>query len=252
MRSAERILRELDDHLDLPARRRVVLLRELRADLEDLVSTLVAEGHAPEEARARAVALLAPTLDDVRALTSLHRSTYARVIGRVPSRITHWVELSGVWGMAAFAVLAPLLALGTAAGLPWWAGGPLGVVAALVAGHLAWNAFRVLVREDTSATTLMQAAVVQAGLIGLALSVGASVTLLEGWAAMGRLAAGSGLADMTASLATCAATAALALSIGMLGLFGAAALAQALTFTRGVEEELRRLLSAVPVSGDEP
>lgn len=252
MRSAERILRDLDDHLDLPARRRVVLFRELRADFEDLVATLVAEGHAPEEARARAVALLAPTLDDVRALTSLHRSTYARMRARVPARMVRWVELAGVWGMAAFAVLAPLLALGTAAGLPWWAGGALGVVATLVAGHLAWNAFRVLVREDTSAPMLVQAAVVQAGLIGLALSVGGSVTLLEGWLAMGRLAAGSGLADMTASLATGAATAALALSIGMLGLFGATALAQAHTFTRGVEEELRRLLSGVPVSGDEP
>lgn len=252
MHSADRILRELDDHLDLPARRRVVLIRELRADLEDLVATLVAEGHAPEEARARAVALLAPTLDDVRALTSLHRSTYARLIGHRPSRMARWVELSGVWGMAAFAVLAPLLALGTAAGLPWWAGGPLGVVAALVAGHLAWNAFRVLVREDTSAAMLVRAAVVQAGLIGLALSVGGSVTLLVGWLAMGRLAAGSDLSDVAASFATGAAAAALALSIGMLGLFGATALAQAHTFTRDVEEELRRLLSGVPASGDEP
>lgn len=252
MRSAERILRELDDHLDLPARRRVVLLRELRADFEDLVSTLVAEGHAPGEARTRAVALLAPTLDDVRALTSLHRSTYARLIGRVPSRMARWVELSGVWGMAVFAVLAPLLAIGTAAGVPWWAGGSLGVVSALVAGHLAWHAFRVVVREDMGASMLVEAAVVQAGLIGLALSVGGSVTLLGGWMAMGRLAAGSDPADVAASFATVAATAALALSIGMLGLFGATALAQAHDFTRDVEEELRRLLSDVPVSGDEP
>jgi len=155
------------------------------------ISTLVVEGHTPEEARSRAIALLAPTLDDVRALAGLHRSTYARLVGPAPSRMARRLERSGVWGMAAFAVIAPLLALGTAADLPWWAGGPLGVVAVLVAGHLAWHAFRVLVREDTSASVLARAAVFQAGLIGLAFSVGGSVTLIEGWLAFGRLAAGS-------------------------------------------------------------
>ncbi len=251
MHEAERMIRELDDHLDLPARRRVVLLRELRADFEDLVAMLVAEGHAPEEARERAVALLAPTLDDACALTDLHRSTYARLVGPAPSRMARWLELSGVWGMAGFAVLAPLLALSTTTGVPWRAAGPLCVVAVLVVGHLSWYAFRALVREDASTSMLVRAGVVQVGLIGLALSLGCTVTLVEGWMAMGSLAAGIDLPDVAAAFATGAATAGLTLSIAMLGLFGAIALAQAHTFTQGVEEELRWLLSAVPASGDE-
>lgn len=253
MRSAETVLRDVDARLDLPARRRVLLLRELRADFEDLVATLVAEGCAPESARVRALALLAPTVDDLGALTALHRPAYAHLAARVPSRLARAIELSGVGGMAVLAAALPLITLGSTAGLPWHAGVAMGAVAAVIVGHLGWHAFRIFVREDADAAGLVQAGTTQAALIGLALSVGASVTGLEAWASMGRLAAGSSLTELAEALAICTAIAALALAIGMLGLFGAAALAHAYLSTLGIEEELGRLLSAVPLqAGDDP
>jgi hypothetical protein len=128
----------------------------------------------------------------------------------------------------------------------------MGAVAAVIVGHLGWHAFRIFVREDADTAGLVRAGTTHAGLIGLALCVGALVTGLEAWASMGGLAAGSSLTELARALAISANIAALALAIGMLGLFGAASLAQAHLSTRGVEEELGRLLSAIPLqAGDD-
>lgn len=249
MHSGERILREVDAGFDLPARRRVVLLRELQTDFDDLVATLVAEGCTPEAARARARALLVPTASEMSALVDLHRSAYARLAGRLPSRYARWVELTGIGGMAVLATVMPLLAVSTAAGVPLWVAAALGGLAALIVAHLSWHAFRVLVREDADAAGLARAGMVQAGLIGLTLAAGALATVLEAYVAAGSWTVGIDVAGLASSFATCAETAALALSIGMFGLFGGAALFQAHLSAQNVEEELGRLLAGTSLLG---
>lgn len=243
MRSAETVLREVDAGLDLPARRRVALLRELRADLTDLVELLVAEGCSPEAAHSRALALLVPTAGDLDALADLHRPVYARFAGRLPSRHARRLELAGVGGMAAIATLVPFIAVAAVAGVPWWAGAAVGGAAALVVAHLAWHGFRILVREDADAAGLIRAGVVQAGLVGLTLATGALATAIEAYVALGSWAARSEVAALASSLATCAEIAALTLSIAILGVFGAVALFRAHLVIREMEEELGRVLS---------
>lgn len=247
MRSAETVLRKVDAGLDLPPRRRVALLRELRTDLADLVEMLVAEGYTPEMAFSRALALLVPTGSDLTALTELHRPAYVRVASRLPSRYARRLELMGVGAMALVATLMPLIALSGVAGLPGWAGTALGCAAALLVAHLTWHGFRILVREDADAAGLIHAGVVQAGLVGLTLATGALATAIGAYLALGSWAARTGVPGLASSLASCAEIAALTLSLAIFGTFGAVALFRAHLATRGVEEELGRVLAAVPV-----
>jgi hypothetical protein len=242
MRSAERFLRDVDAGFDLPARRRVALLRELRTDFEDLVAALVAEGCTPEAARSRAISLLVPTPSEVHMLVGLHRPWYARLAGRLPSRYARWAELTGIGGMAVLATLMPFLAVAVAADLSGWVAICLGLLAATLVAHLSWHAFRVLVREDVDAAGLARAGMIQAGLIGLTLAVGALVIALATYAAAGSWTEGVDVAGVASWVATGAEIAALTLSIGMFGLFGGAAVYQAQLSAQSVEEELDRLL----------
>jgi hypothetical protein len=246
MRSAEGIVREVDAGLDLPVRRRVALLRELRSDFDDLVATLEAAGATPEAARLRALTLLVPTACEMGALADLHRPAYARLAGRLPSRHPGAIELVGVCGMVAVATFALLLTLTEVAGLSQWAGVALGCVGAVVLAHIAWQVFRFMVRQDANAAELARAVTTQAGLVGLTLAVGGLATIAEGYAAAGSWAAGHVFGGLTSTLARCAETAALTLSIVALGAFGAAAMFQAYLSTREAEEELGLLLAAVP------
>lgn len=252
MRSAERFLREVDAGFDLPARRRVALLRELRADFDDLVATLVAEGCTPEAARSRALGLLVPTPSEVRMLVGLHRPFYPRLAGRLPSRYARWTELTGIGGMAVLATLVPFFALVGAAGLSGWVVTCLGLLAAILVTHLSWHAFRVLVRQDADAAGLARAGMVQAGLIGLTLAVGALATALATYAAAGSWTEGIDVAGLASWFATGAEIGALTLSIGMFGLFGSAAVYQAQLSARSVEEELDRLLGTSLLSSVPP
>lgn len=252
-RSSASIFRELNERLDLPARRRALLLRELRADLEDLAATLVAEGVAPDVARARAVEMLAPDADDARILTGMHRSFYARMVeGLRPARV-QLVERGSIGAMAALAVLAPVLALASSSTLPAGTLTVLGVTAALLLANLAWQAFRIVVRDDADAGSLAWAGMVQAALLGLTLSAGTLAMVvdagrtLSSWEASG----GATATEIVATMSRCAETAALILGLTILGVFGALALLQWHLSARTVEEELQALLSPAVNSDQE-
>jgi len=245
MPSAESVFRELNARLDLPARRRALLLRELRADFEDLVTTLVAEGLTPEAAQQKAFRLLTPSPDDAGALSGLHRTRYARLVSGYRAARVQVVERVSIGVMAALAVGAPLFALARSSGLPVGTLTVLGVAATLLLANLAWHAFRIVVRDDADADSLARAGMVQAALLGLTLSAGALSVFVDAALTLSSWEAGGGATtiQVAATMTRCAETTALTLGLTILGVFGALALLQWHLSARTVEEELRALLS---------
>lgn len=223
----------------------MVLLRELRGDLEGMEATLQEQGVSSADARALALKLLAPTDGALADLVSLHSPWYPRLTRLIPSRSVHILEGIGIGGMAILAVLSPLLAYIRVTDLPTWTTGALGSLAVIVTAHLMWCAFRVLIREDADAAGLVRAGATQAGLLALTLSVGATAVVLEAFLGFGQ-GFGGDVVRIARAVATCAETAALALGIGMLGLFGTCAVFGAHLLARDVEEEYRRLLDHAP------
>ncbi|MEX2374257.1 MAG: hypothetical protein WD942_01560 [Dehalococcoidia bacterium] len=234
-------LQAVDQHLDLPVRRKVVLLRELRGDLDGMEATLQAQGFSSDDAHALAFQLLGPTRDAMADLVSLHSPWYPRLTRLIPSRSVRILEGIGIGGMAILAVLAPLQAYTRVTDLPTWVAGALGTLAVVVAAHLMWCAFRVLIREDADAASLVRAGATQTGLLALTLSVGATAVAVEAFLGAGRGLDGD-VVRTARAVASSAETAALALGIGMLGLFGTWAVFEAHLLARDAEEEHRRLL----------
>jgi len=245
MPSAESVFKDLNARLDLPARRRALLLRELRADFEDLVTTLVAEGLTPDAAQQKAFRLLTPSPDDAGALSGLHRTRYARLVSRYRTARVQVVERVSIGVMAALAVGAPILALAGSSSLPVGTLAVLGLSATLLLANLAWYAFRIVVRDDADADSLAWAGMIQAALLVLTLSAGMlavsvnAVATLSSWEASG----GFTFTQLAATMTRCAETVALTLGLTILGVFGALALLQWHLSARTVEEELRALLS---------
>lgn len=253
MRTADSALRDLNARLKLPARQRALLLRELRADFEDLVATLVAEGLSTDAAVARAVQLLTPSVEDADVLTGLHRPPYVRLVARLqPSRV-RLLERSGITAMAVLAVMAPMLTLGRVTRLSPVSLAVLGGVATLLVVNLSWQTFRIVVRREADAGDLARAGKIQAGLVALALAAGTSMVAMEAYRELGPWAHGTPVAAaaVVGALATCAVAAALTLGLTILGAFGALALLQWQASARGVEEELHALL-APRFSSNEP
>ncbi len=171
MRSAESVLRELNERLDLPVRRKAALLRELRADFDDLVATLVAEGCSEELAGERALQMLAPTEEEVGTLSGLHRPIYVQLVRAFRPDRVRVLERVGIGAMASLAVLAPLLALAPSPQLPLLAVVVLACVTVPLVLNLSWQAFRIVVRGDADAVSLARAGAIQAGLLALILTV---------------------------------------------------------------------------------
>lgn len=234
----------MDRHLDLPVLRKLALLRELRGDIEGMEATLHDEGLSSDDARALALKLLAPTADALADLVHLHSPRYTRLTRLVPSRSVRLLEGIGIGGMATLAVLSPLIAYARVTGLGVWAAVALGSLAVIVAAHLMWCGLRVLVREDADADGLVRAGATQGGLLALTLGVGAAAVALEALLGAGQGADGD-VVQIARTVAACAETAALALGVGMLGLFGTCAVFGAHLLARDVEEEYRRLLDEV-------
>lgn len=252
-RTTQSVLRDLNARLDLPARRRALLLRELRADFEDLVATLEAEGLSGEAAQARALEMLSPTPEDAGALTGLHRSRYARIVERLGPGHVRLLERVGIGTMAALAALAPVLAVAYSTRLAPMTLVVLGSVAVPLFAHLAWQAFRIVVRDDADAASLARAGTIQAGLVGLTVAAGALAVVTEAysvaaaWSTHGVMEVGG----VAGALTRCADAAALTLGLTILGVFGALALHQWHTAARDVEEELVALLAPVSPSRKE-
>jgi len=193
MRTAESVLRELNERLDLPTRRKTALLRELRADFDDLVATLVAEGLSEEAARERALRMLAPMEEEVGTLSGLHRPVYVRLVrGLRPDRV-RVLEHAGIGAMAALAILVPLPSLAPSPRPPPLALVVLACVAVPVVVNLSWQGFRIVVCGDADAAALARAGAIQAGLVTLILTVGALLVLEQAVGALSHWEAGVGL-----------------------------------------------------------
>jgi len=250
MRTPESVLREFGDALDLPARRKVVLLRELRADLEGAISTLVTRGCSPRDAQMRALELLAPTVAAADSLSGLHRPPYVGMAHRLPGRLVRVLEWGSIGCLAAVGGISPILGLRRISDLPPWAAGVLGCVILMVLGHLSWNAFRLFVRQDTNAAVLARAGETQAGLIALTLAVGTMVVALQAYGLFGSWADGRSPDPtlLVESVLIGTATAAVVLGTTILGVVGAVVLLQSFLSIRDTERELARLLGLLKPS----
>lgn len=82
------VLTRIEAGLMLPIGRRLRILREVAADIEDLRDQFIAEGLSVQEAQARAVECVEPDAETLEVLTRLHRPAYDRLTGSVdPVRI---------------------------------------------------------------------------------------------------------------------------------------------------------------------
>jgi hypothetical protein len=245
MPTPESTLRDLNARLDLPTRQRALLIREIRADFEGLVASLVAEGLSTEDAVARAVGMLTPTADDADILAGLHRSWYVRLVTHLQPQRVRVAERTGIAVMAVLAAMAPVYVLWRSTALSATTLVMLGAVSALVLAHLGWQAFRIVVRGDAVAADLARAGLIQVGLVGLTLCAGAMTVALEAYEALEVWAGAEGgtrLAVMASALGAAAGVTALTLGVTILGVFGALALLQWHLSARSMEEELDTLL----------
>jgi hypothetical protein len=252
MRTVEVVLREFGEALDLPTRRKLVLLREIRADFEGVVATLTARGCSAREARERALHLLAPTAGDARSLNDIHRTPYARLTNVLPTRPVRLMERGSVVCLAALGALSPMIALTRISDLPSGAALLFGCVSLSVLTNLAWHAFRLFIRQDLDAAALARAGMTQAGLIALALIAGLITVTLQAYVLLGGWAAGVApdVAHVAQSVLVVAETAAVVLTITIVGFVGGMVLMQSFSLTRDAERELARLLS-IPDSLEE-
>lgn len=104
-------LRSFAAELELPEPRRSRFLLELRADLEDLARTLVAEGLGREEAHRRALEALLPSADAVAELEGLHRPLYRRLLDRFSEPARGRVERGLLVALSVLAVAVGMVGL---------------------------------------------------------------------------------------------------------------------------------------------
>jgi hypothetical protein len=244
MRTAESVLKELNERLDLPARRKTALLRELRADFDDLVATLVAEGFSEEAARERALRMLAPTEDEFGTLAGLHQPVYVQLERELGPDRVRVLERVGIGAMASLAVLAPMLALTPSPQLPLLTLVVLACVAVPLVLNLSWQAFRIVVRGEADAASLARAGAIQAGLVSLILTVGGLLVLEQALRALSLWEAGLGMDVVTVASAVsgCAGIASITLGLTIFGVFGSLALLHWHISATGFERELAQLL----------
>lgn len=243
MRSGDALLRDLNDRLNVPSRARSHVLREVRADLQDMVDALVGRGMSREAAEQRAVTLLHPGNDAVQELAAVHRSPYGRLSARLGQNVAGGLEHAAVLAMAGLAASAPVPALVLAARMPVWAALPLLVLAGIMAAILTRETLRWWVRREQDVRALAHAAVVQAATVGLAVSWGAFAAATDAYLAA---ATWEGVVptppEWAAWVSRVMTLLALSLGVAMLGVFGSLALMQALWHARNLEGELAELL----------
>lgn len=88
------VLREVERDLTLPIPARVRILRELQADLEELMDRFVDDGHPPDRARTMALEALVPDPETIKTLGELHSPLYRRITRRMSTHRVRFVERS--------------------------------------------------------------------------------------------------------------------------------------------------------------
>jgi len=243
MRSGDRVLQDLNRSLDVPARVRADVLREVREDLRDLVDRLVAEGVPAAEAEARALRLLEPGPEATAMLVHVHRAPAGRIRDVLGDRADHRVEWVGTVGLAGLAVWAPMPPLLLSGRVPWWAGAPLVALGVLLVANLTREALRWWLRRDAEVARLRWSATVQGAGVVLVLVWGALAVALDAYRTAGAWSVTPpGVSEVAAWLSRALTLQALSLGIAMLGVFGALALGQALVAARRLDTELKELL----------
>lgn len=144
------VLREVERGLALPIPDRIRILRELEADLEELMDRLVDEGFPPEEARTLALEALVPKAETLAALGDLHSPLYRRLTRHLSTGRVRKVERSAL-GLSTAAVL--LIQTGTLlrANLlqdpsPFLV--PVLLAGAFLSALVFWKAFRFWIKKD--------------------------------------------------------------------------------------------------------
>lgn len=99
-------LREVERELTLPIPDRVRILRELEFDLEELRRRFEAQGMPTDEARARALEVLAPDRGTLRELGRVHAPLYKRVTRHLSDHHLRIAERSALAVSTAVVVLA--------------------------------------------------------------------------------------------------------------------------------------------------
>lgn len=247
MPTRDELLRELRRRVQLPAAEHAALLREVRGDLEGMVALLELQGHARAEARARALAALAPSEEALAALAQVHRPLYRRLTAGVAQGRLRLAEVSAVVAMAVLAALAPVVPLVQGGRLPPLPAGTLSVCAGLLLANMGWYAFRGFVRRDADVEDLERGGRTQAGLVGLALSAGSLALAVHVWQVAGAWQRGPGSSGPEALRLVAEASTATAFMLGVaiLGVFGALALLQGIMVARDIERELGELVESL-------
>lgn len=146
-------LRKLDGQLAIPLRKRLAVLSELEADLEELTRSLVARGRPEEEARRMALEALVPDGTAMGELRRLHSSTYARLsqrFGRSRLRVIERTALvlvtTGVMTIEAAALMGADLSYDPSPFM--W---PLLWLTGLLFATIAATAFSLWIKKDHDA-----------------------------------------------------------------------------------------------------
>ncbi len=174
-------LRQVAAGLDLPQPVRSRFLLELAADLEDLHTTLLAEGLGEEEARRRALNMLLPAPDALAELRGLHRPLYQRLVDRFSDRARHRLErvlLGGVSLVLLASATQALLRLDPPkepSVFVW----PLLVLAVLVLGAGLGKLFQLYVAKDHAPARLRRGMSLLPTLAGTSAAVGLAGAVLD-------------------------------------------------------------------------
>lgn len=84
----EKYLKELRHSLDIPYPQRSEVIAEISSHLEQLYSESVKEGRSGEEARTRAVAVMAADEEFVGSMEAVHQTAVARALARLPRSVS--------------------------------------------------------------------------------------------------------------------------------------------------------------------
>jgi hypothetical protein len=144
------VLRAVEQGLTLPIPARVRILRELGADLEELMDRFVDEGLPPDKARAMALDALVPDPVTLEALGELHSPLYRRVTRRMS---THRVRLAErsllvVSTLAILVLQAVTLFRANLLQRPSLFLVPVLLSGGVVFGLVVWKAFRFWIKKD--------------------------------------------------------------------------------------------------------
>ena len=221
MRPREDALPRLERALRLHPRKRLVLMEELRADLDALEDELAARGLPRSQAREAAARRVLPDAETARAL-ELEAAAWPRLAGRAGDRALRAAERAAIALVAVLVAVA--LGLGMARLRP---GGPaagfaaaMAIVISLIAAHTVHVGQALWLRQDLRADGRREAGRIHLGLVLVAVSLsglGATVVAYDAAGALASRAAAPGVFALVRDVALLVALGLGAVLIGRLG-----------------------------------